>query len=467
VLPGAREVVLRFREPARLEVSVRARSGEPVSGFVVHAMRAASSISIGLSGTEHPEPGRALVRAPSEPFVLTCVAPGFGPARSGVLDPAALPARWEVVLDPQAGMRGLVRASGEPVAGARVRLHAAGEPGQCHELDGYRLRMAAQSACETRTDSRGRFVLTPSEPGAFFVLVEADGHAPAERGPLAVSAAQQGAEVVIELDEGGVLEGRVLVAEGQSPEGIVVAVNRGDTFARTLRAGADGSFRFEGLAAGAYQVLRAERMRGGNSMRAVFRCERPELRTDCRVESGATTRHDLDLRAARPCVLAGVLRWGGAPASGWSASLWPRSGIVGSDGPRHAVLDELGAFTLSVPEPGEYRLDLARPAGGELTLALELARGTTPFELSLETAVLEIARAGSAGPPDGLVYRCDGEGWRFHASPPARGPWTLECPAGRGELGRHELLPGAQLALWNALLEVLVSPGERRALELP
>src|SRR6185295_5889938 len=93
------------------------------------------------------------------------------------------------------------------------------------------------------------------------VRASATGFAPAESGPLDPRLAR---ELELELTRGGALEGRVLVDEGQSAEGTIVGINRGDVAPRTMRAGPGGHYRFEGLTPGAWRVeVREQELKDG------------------------------------------------------------------------------------------------------------------------------------------------------------------------------------------------------------
>jgi len=462
VLPGARDVVLQFREPSWLSVEVRARAGEPIAEFSLSALRP-DAVSIPLARIERGAPGTARVPVPAEPFELLAAAPGFGAARSETLDPAALPASVRLVLDPRPGFSGVVVFEGAPVRGARVLLHALPKRGRTYDLDGVRLRVRPSASATATTGADGSFTLTPGDAGEYLILVDADGYAVAERGPLALGEGAGVAGLEIALDRGGVIEGRVRMPSELSPEGVIVAVNRGDTLARTQRVGADGEFRFEALAAGAWQVRRVERMIGSSHVFAITALDAP-FEPDCRVELGGVTHHDLDLSDARPCVVAGELVWGGRPARGWTVALWPASGVVLGNPPA-SVLDERGAFTVSSAEPGAFRLQFRPPTGlGEWSVPIDGVRGANAFHRDVATATLVVRRPSA----EGGELQLDQEGEAtFLAALPAGATTTLELPCGAIAIGRYEQQGGLELSRWDETLALTLAPGERREIELP
>ncbi len=75
-------------------------------------------------------------------------------------------------------------------------------------------------------------------------------------------------------------------------------MNHGDGAPRTLRAGAKGAFRVEGLAPGDWQVLAVETEIDPASTRYTSVTTETPIEWSCTVVAGKTTRFDLD-RARR------------------------------------------------------------------------------------------------------------------------------------------------------------------------
>lgn len=124
----------------------------------------------------------------------------------------------------------------------------------------------------------------------------AEGLAPGEIGPLDATGLTESEDFELVLTAGGAIEGRVLLAGGRDPEGTIVAINHGDGAPRTMCAGPQGAFRFEGLAAGEWQVLASDVEQDDSRTTHSSLREAEPIEWSCEVFPGRTTRHDLDLR---------------------------------------------------------------------------------------------------------------------------------------------------------------------------
>lgn len=254
--------------------------------------------AVQLHGTLHdssgvPLAGRVLAFAPaswSEPFLVTTAADGSfeaaAPVAAGrtfavwlesadeaeaatvgevLLGAAAPSAVVEALCSPSvplalvatraAALRGrVVHDGGTPAVGARLVV----EPLGATIGDGA----AESSPCEATTDLDGSFEfqnLAPGEPavrlrvacgglGAFVTLP--DHH------ELAAGAAIEGLRLV--LPRLASIAGRVVDGAERPVEGAIVECRRGSDLLRTVSA-ADGSFRFERVAAGACELERSDR----------------------------------------------------------------------------------------------------------------------------------------------------------------------------------------------------------------
>ncbi len=468
VAPGSTQIELRFREPAALELGVRSAAGEPLEGFDVAAERADDGDRLAAPRSVPLAPGRARVFLPNEPCVLVVAAHGYATERSDVLDPNAPPSELSFRLAPRAGVSGVVRARGALLEGATVLLARMPGDGRCYQKDGFDLRFSSTELQEGVTDAHGRFALTPPEQGDFALLVHADGFAVAELGPFALYGPQGIAGIEVELVGGGALEGHVLVPPGARPAGVIVGINRGDAFPRTLRVGEDGRFRFEHLAAGRWQVSRVDRLLGLDETFTISGCDSDEFRSDCTVADGRTTRFDLDLSDARPCALSGELALNGRPAAGATIVLMPASGVVlgGRERPS-TVADGEGRFELASDEPGLFRLDITLPGetASRLVSAVSLERGPTTWSLDLDTARLVVHRPEPVS--DEITLVAHGERWDFYANVSDGGDTPIVVPAGTVELGRYLQRPGAALSEWSPLEEVSLARGQQQSVVVP
>ena len=472
---GTSGLELRFG-PARWVELVVTAQGEPVETFALSAPAADDSPATGAREEPHPG-GLSRLRAPSEPFLVRVDAPGFRLAEEGPFDPAAPPARLSFELEPEPGVRGRVVAYGEPVRGARVQLYAT-HPGARIEHQGYPSLVDPHPLRETTSDDEGRFVLSVRESGSLVVRAEAPGLAPGDLGPLAVEPRTGVAGLELVLSRGGALEGRVLMPPGRDAAGVIVALNRGDGHPRTVRSGADGSFRFAGLTPGPWHLSRGEvEVREGRGATAFSGGGRAVIPFDCEVRDGETSVRDLDLRGWEPCRVEGELAVNGAPGAGWIVEGWPGAAHAVTGEVPSTATDDAGRFVLEVAAPGPVRLVLEPPSAEgrvELELELDLEPGTNPWRADLALGRLEGTWSGEP-PADGedtatalLYVSGDGVEPRCQAllAPAPDGTFVLPfVPAGPGELRR--LVRSDDALVWTTLATLDVPAGGTRTVRLP
>lgn len=472
--PGMPELELRFQEARWMGIGVRTPDGALPADCRVEAT---SSEEGGLErATLDPDAeGWLRMRVPAMSFTVRAEARGFRPAEAGPFRPEEAPDELTLELVPAPGVRGRVLADGAPVSGAEVTLHGH-DPRWRIEHQGYPCFTSPHAADRTRTDAEGRFTLDLRRAGTWFVRAEAEGWAAreSERMELDPDVGRAGLELV--LGPGGVLEGRVLVAPGRDPAGVIVAVNRGDARARTVRSGADGSFRFEGLMAGPWQLLRGSQEvnpNGGGS--SYGSAETPlEIPFNCVIRDGETTVQDLDLRAFEPCTLRGTLLVNGAPARDWGVTGWPgaKETMVGTP-PSTAVAAD-GSFQLVVDEPGPLRLSFTAPAelGGSGRIDVRSVVSPGDNEWRADLAMGSLSGRFLSGVPDGerVAFYVSGEGvepscW-LPLEPDADGRFVVPfAPAGRGSIRAMEEQGGEWQ--WLTLLETDVPRAGERVVDVP
>lgn len=418
VEPGTLDLVLQFPAPSWIEISVKGADGLPIEEFAAKVLSADRENTILQASIEKHEKGRVAILVPGEPFVVDVRARGHGNAVLGPWSPDAAPASESCKLDVLPGVRGQVRAGGEPVANAKVALHEIADATARISQNGFVTRFHPWPEDTATTDAQGYFQLDPSRPGEkdenrFFqhaatearscaILCEAAGWAIAELSPLEMDPAVGVDGLRIDLVRGGTVEGKVLTAPGREPAGVVVGIDRHDGKPRTQRVGPDGTFRFEHLTPGKYLVERVEEELHPGNLSTSWSSggsTRTEYRTNCSVEDGGTTRFDVDLRDDAPCVVVAKVRVNGAPATGWTGTVTGEDRGHMRQAPGGGV-DSRGELRIEVREPGKYRLSLQPPGTGEGTLAftlpLELHRGENA--LPVEFAVGAV-RGTCAAPP--------------------------------------------------------------------
>jgi RNA polymerase sigma-70 factor (ECF subfamily) len=471
VAPGTEKLELRFREPRWIDVVVHDEHGTALEEFGLSAFDPNGSLVARQPGAKRHAEGRARLRAPCEPFLVAVDARGYVLAQEGPFSDAAPPAELTFTLARQPGVRGRVLAAGSPVSGARVALFDA-PPGTRIEHQGYPSLVSPRVSDETKTDDEGGFTLSLRKAGTFYVRAEAPGFAPADLGPFALEPAlgRNGLELV--LLEGGALEGRVLVAPGRDPSGVIVALNRGDASPQTQRSDPEGNFHFEGLTPGPWHLSRGTtevNPKGGGS--SFSSASTPTvIPFNCTVRDGETTRQDLDLRAYEPCELTGMLSVNGAPASSWVVTAWPGAREATFGKPPSTATSEDGSFSFALDEAGALRLGFAPPAelGGEgrIDVRIEIHPGPNTWRDDFAMGSVTGRCSATLAAQESLFLKREGSAtpsfW-LPIAPDANGRYRLPfVPEGRASIQRL-----SEQGTWTTLAETEVVAREERVLDVP
>lgn len=396
---GEQGLALRFPVERGIEIHLLGADGNPVE-----KPRASFADESGLGmrvRTEPLEGGGLAVSLPAVPFYVYAGAPGYLGQRVGLYDPASVPARIEVVLERAGALRGRVIQSGRPVAGAKVHVHTPPEGEPFSQFSGKLLTRFGGTYWnreEVKTDGEGRFELWLQREDTYTLHAEAEGFARAESLQYTLRRGASAEGIELELRPSATIEGRVIVADGVERVGILVGATRGDGHVELCETTSDGSYRFEGLAAGGWQLARCK-----PSDRQWLDMGRTwpepgvnELPVHVRVGEGETVRFDLDLSHERLCVLDGSLALDGVAATGWSALLSSQedssSTTLGGD----------GRFELRVRTTGPCFLTLRSGSlsGGELSLQHTFVpeAGTNSWHRDLDTGRLRIEGLAPSSP---------------------------------------------------------------------
>jgi RNA polymerase sigma-70 factor (ECF subfamily) len=471
--PGDREIVLQFSAAKWMVVALSSSSGRAVEDFrgwteTADGEHRLSTIDAGKRETEKP---RVLV--PAVPFVIRIEAKGHLVKREGPFDPATAPSTIDVALEAVPGITGRVHARGAPIAGARVCLHR--RVAQYTEKDGFPV-LASPSAIDTvRTSEDGSYALTPRESGTYVVYADSEGLALAESAELEVDVRHGMRGVDLRLTEGGSIEGAVLVPPGRNPVGTIVAIARGDGFARTTRVGPEGTFRFEHLIAGRWLVKTHDKELNERTSSSGWKSGPVrEIPWNCEVLEGRATRFDVDLRAAQAqCTVQGTLRVRGAELGKWTAML-RRADDVFSPGGNVVELDPSGAFALESSEPGKMTIVLTAldgPFDGLRVLAdVDVVKGVTLRNVALDAARLSVDASKVDNPFGLLVYLAtiDEQTFAMSLITTKGEPAEKLVPAGKGRIAAPPAEnPSKNPREWPALVDVTLALGETKRVTVP
>jgi hypothetical protein len=278
--------------------------------------------------------------------------------------------------------------------------------------------------------------------------------------------------VEIALGAGGAIEGRVRGLA--DPSGTIVGISRGDGHGRTVRVGPDGAYRFTGLTAGGWSVVRrAEEIYpdwthvSTSTEHGAKRSK--ELEWDCVVEDGGTTF--FDVRADAPAILSGTLRAPGAELP-YVARLAATEDLFESDGPS-APVEESGTFRLEAPTPGSWNVVLQPISELDqqlIVIPVELAPGENAwtYDLSLGALVVEDLPAWSGDDFPPLAHVWTGRDGAFALTAfrtDAHGTNRVLVPAGESVFARPD--PELDPKDWPVVSRVRVTAGGETRVKAP
>jgi hypothetical protein len=441
---GARDVTLRLVAPRRFVLDARDESGASVMPLAVQIESARWSPTL-----ESTTRGPFELSAPDVPFSISVRAPFHGAVRLGPFDGARVPDVVSVSLPSLPGVTGRVLLGGRPASGASVLLHRVSPRDRGVTLSDFPTDTMPEPVASGACDADGRFRLDLQTDGEFMLRAEAKGAAPSTLGPLALLASSGRVHLELTLSSGGSLTGRVLLPADIRAEKTFVAVSRGDCFPRTTRVAPDGTYRFEHLAPGDWQIeVRDEEISPLPRRWYPESLEAAPPRWRCAIAEGLTTSQDLAVSSLSSCSVAGVLRVDHARPALWSVSLCAPSG-----GPwhivDHAIVDPTERFHLRARHGGAHEIVVTGRVGAstvEIRDSVFLARGETSWTCALATTSLtgRVVRGEAGVPVEVLIeYRADDPGderggslvYRARVMTDADGAFAFPVlPAGRGRL---------------------------------
>jgi len=247
-----------------LEGLVLDTDGVPVEGaeLTINETSPMSGLMMGMSvGDSAPADA---VADPQGWFALTDLAkdlhytvsagrPGFVAAHiDGITVPRTEP--LELRLEPSSRIAGVVvDSSGDPIAGARVNMM------RTRSVEAGGMAMMIAFGQDTTTDIEGRFVFEEQEPGKASLTGVASGYQEAELADLVIPKGEDLDDVTIKLDDGAILQGRVVTPDGRPAIGASIGKvsagrSMGPRMGRDAPVDGDGYYRLEGLAPGELSI---------------------------------------------------------------------------------------------------------------------------------------------------------------------------------------------------------------------
>jgi hypothetical protein len=475
VSPGGPPLVLRVPPLRSVELVIRSADGEPVEKV---RFNLSDADGFGMFGNrariQAVQSGIWLLELPPRPFRLWVSAAGYEALQTELLDPAATPERIELTLqaDTSPRIRCVVTKSGAPVAQAQIVAYRLLE-GPHHLNTGFSTRLDSQAfAMASACAEAGTYELRVKREGTIALLVLEQERIVLEHGPIHVGPGDIDREIDLALPELASIEGRVLLAEGRDPAGLLIAASRGDGAVRALTLGSDPGFRFERLAPGAWQVRQMARLTNPHLLedrRAYSDQEEPSW--DVVLEPGQAARFDIDLRHEALCRIRGRVRLTPEGPVSWRVGLRNEFGSVQPDGTFQADSFQLGAASLTLWGSYDPRTHLL------ISEQLDLTAGETKWVLDLLTAELELTGVPAF---ESELRRPDTERFRLQWTDSGSRKGTLKIlshsggtlllrglPPGRWTFETRDAEDGSEGRVWRSLgAAIELAPGDRQTLAL-
>jgi hypothetical protein len=356
-----------LRKPAlrNVEVHVTDARGAPIEHFALTLYNADAEkpsvlglfrkrwVAYSSSTSDGPRPGGiGYLLLQDEHVTIEVRASGHGLGRLGPVAKDLLPPVVDIELPDVPFVEGVVQHRGAPVAGANVELLLPTEdvvdrvPSGLFESHWY-LRAVS--------DASGRFRIgSDGEHTAYTVSACSEDFSTGQTGPVRLG----DPPVVVELTEGGAIDGALKLPPGSSAKGFEIELyleaarygtDESTCTGSTLKVDDHGRFRFEHVAAGDWLLRPVSRGQAQNPAHPTIE----PVPFVLRVEEGR--RMALEIDAAQAVIrLEARLTLNGRPWQDAHAQLYvigDRSLLIDT-----AYADKSGGWTLRARAPGTYRL---------------------------------------------------------------------------------------------------------------
>ncbi len=410
--PGAEEVLVTMNPRLSLRGRVVDDAGAPVNPYTVALRRVLEGELI--SQYDHHQ----LLRVHDEEgrFAFENLASGKWQleiqSATHLLDPALtldLPRppgepELELALQPARAVRGIVlNPAGQPVEGARIRLHQT-------EIDMTQYEEPGELEVSCQSGEDGRFVFGPLARGLHQVRAEKEGYCASEPVRFDLSAGAAAKAITLTLTEGGHLVGTLFDNDGEpNPGRIITVVNsQAMTDTHTTTSDAQGSFEFHNLSPGQYQVVALNK--STTEMMAAMESGEANLADitgnmkmgTAQIEEGKTTEILLGEPPSDPILVRGQVTLGTEPVSQAFIS-FGADGKSLMDSMVLETLDAEGRYEAKLDGAGRYRITIQQLTGGAMQQStVEVVRDIPKqSEVELDFALPEGRISGKVRTPGG------------------------------------------------------------------
>ncbi len=402
VMGGGRPLRLQLAPTVRAGLMVRSAGGKPVLSYmlVVYTgfdLTTNSRRGAGVEQSWNETPGYCEFPMPTAPFLLEVISSQHQDLIAGPFDPEGIEDGIEIKLQGLGALRGRVHQNGVGVQGARVQLMDWVPIGRHMATNGFATtRRPAREIKEVLTDAQGAFVLfadlesfiRPGQPlPRFSLLAEKEGGGAAESPTFGTQGL--GDELEVALEGLGSISGEV---QGPSDwEYIGASLGDGTVLAARIRS--DGSFRFDHLRPGTWDLRPYHAsLLDGESYSSLPMGFEPTRALKCHVHPGENTVLNIDVSQEQTRV-RGQLQLDSNYT--WTASLKARafSDRVAHAFSRTVPLDSGEAFELLSVAHGLHDLTVLgkNDQGGQINIVypMDLAGGQVNWHPTWETAPLQ------------------------------------------------------------------------------
>ena len=266
-----------------------------------------------------------------------------------------------ISLEPAASASGVVlNPNGTPAANARVTIKRAA----AGILAGISEDLKDAS---TMSDTSGHFSLERLHSGIIDLFAAADGYASSAPEAVTLVAGEETKGLKLSLRLGGTITGELFNKDGELTSNATIQVIKPDDYSTQLsKTDAEGSFRFENLEPGSWQVLGIPNLTGALDDSEGNQGGRAEILKDMEMSfvelaDGAEEHVILGAPPEDPVTLSGIIRHHEEPVKG-ATLIFIIEGETTM--PKIEVSDSEGRYSVRLDKPGQYLFTVQRSYGG-------------------------------------------------------------------------------------------------------